>query len=97
PLSTALNGDLLGGQVLLVDDIYGTGATVDALRPALASHLAPTTLVRTVVLCRNVGATTDPDLWLWTVDDWVRFPWEPVPPGTSVVEDLPVPAVVQPT
>jgi uncharacterized protein len=97
PLADALAGGELAGQVLLVDDIYGSGATVEALRPALAPYLAPATLVRAVVLCRNASAAADPDLWLWTVDDWVRFPWEPAPPGGLVVEDLVMPGRVRPT
>ena len=52
--------------------------------------------VHTVALCRNAGAAHDPDLWLWTVDDWVRFPWEPAPPADLAVENLVLPGWVQP-
>lgn len=97
PMTKALAGEVLMGQVLLIDDIFGTGATVDALRPALAPLLGPDTRVRTVMLCRNAGATTDPDLWLWTVDDWVRFPWEQPPPAGLPIEDLAVPSQVLPS
>ena len=95
-LAEALAGAQLIGQVLLVDDIYGTGATVDAVRPALAPHLAPTAALCVAVLCRNAGARTGPDLWLWTVDDWVLFPWENPAPAGSPVEDLTPPMWVQP-
>lgn len=95
-LASALAGRRLTGRILLVDDICGTGATLDALRPALDSHLACGATINTAVLCRNAGAVHDPDLWLWTVDDWVRFPWEPtLPPGVAV-ENLVLPGPVQP-
>ncbi len=96
PLAAALGGRLLEGRVLLVDDICGTGATLHALRRALTPYLAPGAAVNTAVLCRNTGAARDPDLWLWTVDDWVRFPWEPAPPPGATTEDLPVPTGVLP-
>lgn len=96
PLTDALAGQQLTGRVLLVDDICGTGATFDAVRQALAVHLVPTATISTVALCRNAGATRNPDLWLWTVEDWVHFPWEaPLPPSSAVV-DLAVPEQVHP-
>ena len=96
PLTAALAGQQLTGRVLLVDDICGTGATFHAVRHALAAHLAPTATLATVALCRNTGATRNPDLWLWTVNDWVHFPWEaPLPPDTAVL-DLAVPEQVHP-
>jgi len=95
-LASALAGRQLAGRTLLVDDICGTGATFHTLRPALARYLAPGATIHTVVLCRNVSANRDPDLWLWTVDDWVRFPWEAALPRDAVVENLVVPGQVQP-
>lgn len=95
-LMSTLAGRQLTGRILLVDDICGTGATLHAVRPALARHLTPGATVHTVVLCRNVGADHEPDLWLWTVDDWVRFPWETALRPGVVVEDLVVPRQVQP-
>lgn len=59
-------------------------------------YLASEATLHTVVLCRNVGATHDPDLWLWTVDDWVRFPWEVALPAGVAAEDLVPPGGVQP-
>jgi hypoxanthine phosphoribosyltransferase len=97
PLSTALAGQRLTGRVLLVDDICGTAATFHAVRSAVAAHLAPDATVHTAALCRNTGAVAEPDLWLWTVDDWVHFWWETaLPPGTRAA-DLPVPEQVQPS
>ncbi|WP_327009693.1 phosphoribosyltransferase domain-containing protein [Dactylosporangium sp. NBC_01737] len=96
PLTSAVDGQQLAGTVLLVDDICGTGATLTALRPDLTTYLGPTVTVRTVALCRNAGSTLDPDLWAWTVDDWVSFPWEPVPPDGTATEDLPIPNQVHP-
>jgi len=95
-LASALAGRQLAGRTLLVDDICGTGATFHALRPVLMKFLAPKATVNTVVLCRNAGAARDPDLWLWTVDDWVCFPWEAALPSDAVVENLVVPRQVQP-
>lgn len=63
------------GRVLLVDDIAGSGATLDTVSRALRQHSDVTRAI-TAVLCRNQGATTTPDLWVWTVADWVVFPWE---------------------
>jgi hypoxanthine phosphoribosyltransferase len=96
PLTSILAGSRLTGRVLLVDDICGTGATFDALRPPLSAHLAAEAALHTVALCRNVGAARDPDLWLWAVEDWVHFPWEaPLPPGETVA-DLPMAEQVHP-
>lgn len=96
PLTDALASQHLHGLVLLVDDIYGTGATINAVRPAIEPHLAAGADVATVTLCRNAGAATSPDMWLWTVDDWVRFPWEPPPPAGTPIENLTVPGQVRP-
>lgn len=94
-LAAALNGEQLAGTVLLVDDICGSGATLTAVRAALRPHLRTGAALRTATLCRNADATLDPDLWIWTVDDWVHFPWEtPPPPGTGR-EDLPTPGQVR--
>lgn len=65
-----------GLRVLVCDDIYGTGATLAAVRGALDAAIVPR-MVLTATLCRNEGATGYPDRWLWDVRDWVVFPWEP--------------------
>jgi hypoxanthine phosphoribosyltransferase len=96
PLAARLAGRALDGTVLLVDDICGTGATLDAILPDLAPHLAPGAVVRTAVLCRNAGARYQPDLWVWTVDDWVHFPWETTLPDDQATEPLTLPHEVQP-
>lgn len=96
-LASTLAGRRLTGRILLVDDICGTGATFHALRPALDDYLACGATIHTVVLCRNVGAVHEPDLWLWTVDDWVRFPWEPALPAGMAVENLVVTGQVPPS
>lgn len=63
---------------LVVDDICGSGNTLAAVKEAiLAADKA--THVHTVTLCKNAGSAIDPDLWAWTVNDWVWFPWEPRP------------------
>jgi hypoxanthine phosphoribosyltransferase len=96
PLAAALDGQPLTGTVLLVDDICGTGATFTAVLPALRVHLEPDAEVRTVALCRNAGSSVNPDLWVWTVDDWVRFPWEHPAPPDMTIEELPMPDRVEP-
>lgn len=97
-MAIALAGRRLGGRVLLVDDICGSAATLDTVQPALADHLAPAATVHPVVLCRNLAADRHLDLWVWTVDDWVRFPWEPsLPPDGTPLEDLGLPDRVQPS
>jgi hypothetical protein len=87
-LTEGLGGGHLSGNVLLVDDICGTGATFAAITDALRPHLSTEATVHTVALCRNAGTTLDPDLWVWTVDDWVWFPWEQRPASDTPLEDL---------
>ncbi|GIF76202.1 phosphoribosyltransferase [Asanoa siamensis] len=91
-LSAELNGHQLSGTVLLVDDICGSGATFASVLPALDPYLRRDAVVRTVALCRNAGTSLDPDLWAWTVDDWVCFPWEPTTaaPPAATIEELPI-------
>lgn len=95
PLTSELAGQRLTGTVLVVDDICGTGATFTTLLPELTAYLGPEVALRTVALCRNVGSLLDPDLWIWTVDDWVSFPWEQPPAVDAPIEDLPIPRQVQ--
>src|SRR5690606_41801595 len=64
---------------------------ISTVRSAIDPYLQPDAVVRTVALCRNAGATLNPDLWAWTVDDWVHFPWEPPPQTTIAIEELPIP------
>ncbi|MGH3807313.1 MAG: phosphoribosyltransferase [Pseudonocardiaceae bacterium] len=96
-LASTLAGRRLAGRILLVDDICGTGATFHALRPALDDHLTSGATIYTVTLCCNAGAVHEPDLWLWTVDDWVRFPWEPALGPGMTVENLLSPGRAQPS
>ena len=79
------------GHILLVDDICGSGQTLRAVREVLAGVGAR--YMTSVTLCRNEGSDLCPDLWLWTVRDWVVFPWEPLPPGLTT-ETLRCPIVV---
>ncbi|GIG57172.1 hypothetical protein Lfu02_15440 [Longispora fulva] len=98
PLIAQLQGDLLGGAVLLVDDIYGSGATMGTLIPQIGRHLAPGATLHTAVLCRNVANRDQPggpDLWLWDTDDWTHFPWEDSLPAGTVTETLVVPSVAR--
>ncbi|MGW5054792.1 phosphoribosyltransferase [Actinokineospora sp. NPDC004072] len=79
----------LGGTVLVVDDICGSGATLYKLRNVLIPVLAPDARVITATLCLNTGAETCPDYSVWTVSDWVSFPWEKRPDQPTV--DMPIP------
>ncbi|MEU3622505.1 phosphoribosyltransferase [Amycolatopsis coloradensis] len=93
PLTRSLNGQRLKGRVLVVDDICGSGATLRRVRDDLTPLLGPDAQILTAVLCLNTGATTLPDYSIWTVSDWVVFPWEqpstdqdttPLPPPKKV-------------
>jgi hypoxanthine phosphoribosyltransferase len=79
-------------RLLVVDDVCGSGATLAAVVGLLRARLCPTGL-RTAALCRNGGARTRPDVWVWDVRDWVVFPWEE-PPGEAA-EPLPSPSFVR--
>lgn len=92
---TALAAQQFTGTVLLVDDICGSGATFRAVMACLAPHLEPGAGVVTVALCRNLGARTPPDLWLWDVGDWVIFPWERDRVGQITTVPLPQPSIVR--
>lgn len=94
-VTVTLPGDFpaaLGGRVVLVDDICGSGATFTAVTGALATRTAADTQVETVALCRNVGSRVAPGRWVWDVDDWVVFPWETCP--DIPVRPLPLPGKV---
>ena len=81
-----------GKRILLVDDICGTGATIEAIRTVLDTRVLPASL-RTAVLCRNVGSPVCPDSWVWEVADWTVFPWEADPDLPT--EPLPAPVRVR--
>ncbi|WNV90237.1 phosphoribosyltransferase family protein [Umezawaea sp. Da 62-37] len=88
----ALGGKKLGGTVLVVDDICGSGATLHKLRNVLTPVLNPDARVVTATLCLNTGAQTVPDYSVWTVSDWVSFPWEKRPAQPTT--DMPLPEQV---
>ncbi|MFI7676405.1 phosphoribosyltransferase [Actinophytocola sp. NPDC049390] len=79
----------LDGTILVVDDICGSGATLHKLRNVLTPVLAPDARVITATLCLNTGAQTCPDYSVWTVSDWVSFPWEKRPDQPTT--DIPLP------
>ena len=78
-------------RLLLVDDICGSGATLEAVGGMLRFRVRPRGL-RTAVLCRNAGSASRPDVWVWDVRDWVAFPWEE--PPREATEPLPAPSFV---
>ncbi|MDJ0342778.1 phosphoribosyltransferase family protein [Streptomyces sp. H10-C2] len=86
-LLTAVAG---AGRVLVIDDICGSGATLQTVAALLTGAGVA---ARTAVLCRNDGADFPLDIWVWSVADWVAFPWEDPPPPDST--PLPHPQKVQ--
>lgn len=78
---TALLAAIVGVQrVVIVDDICGSGATLQAVGALLSGAGVS---ARTAVLCRNEGADFPLDCWVWSIADWVVFPWEDQPPSHS--------------
>lgn len=75
PLTEPFIGVCTGRRLLIADDICGSGATLRTVRELLTDRAEPASL-RSVVLCRNVGAAESPDAWLWDTRDWVLFPWD---------------------
>jgi uncharacterized protein len=75
-------------HVLVVDDVAGTGATLELVRSRLNMVAAS---VRTVVLVRMVRGNAHAELVGIELDDWVLFPWEAdeLPPDAEV-SDVPV-------
>lgn len=87
---------LVDGTVLVVDDIYGTGATLDAVTRALGELTVPGTRLHTITLCRNAGGQGRPCLTIWDdLREWVVFPWEAEPGGGTVLRPLPAPSEVR--
>jgi hypoxanthine phosphoribosyltransferase len=79
PLASAVEGR----QVLVADDICGTGATLKAVLDRMLA-MQPAA-VRSAVLCRSEAA--DFTIWLWNTRNWVVFPWnDPVAQPTEVLE-----------
>jgi uncharacterized protein len=64
-------------HLLIADDICGSGETLTAVTQQFLSLECGGII--TATLCRNIGSTIYPNFWLWPVDDWVVFPWEPQP------------------
>jgi uncharacterized protein len=92
---TDLAPGLVHGTVLVVDDIYGTGATLDAVTSALGELAVPGTRLHTITLCRNAGGQGRPCLTIWDdLREWVVFPWEAEPIDGTVLRPLPAPGEV---
>jgi adenine/guanine phosphoribosyltransferase-like PRPP-binding protein len=73
------------GPFLIVDDICGSGATLNAVAGAVRALVGEDAAIGTATLCRNTGAPPGlPDLYVWEVADWVVFPWEASPGGTEL-------------
>jgi hypoxanthine phosphoribosyltransferase len=74
--------------IVIVDDICGTGATLDAATQLVRGH-RPNARLITATLCRNTGSSMVPDYYAWDVTDWVAFPWEQPPPPGHPTQPLP--------
>jgi hypoxanthine phosphoribosyltransferase len=81
-------------RILVCDDIAGSGATLRAVNAALKMS-APTASVLAATLCCNAGAQPPPDLWIWTVREWVLFPWEPMNEAWQTAVPLPADQALQ--
>src|ERR1700722_188822 len=77
-------------SVLIVDDICGSGETLQTVRSKIRSKWQECANIKTLTLCRNAGSTIIPNMYLWAVRDWVIFPWERAPEGFKT-EPLPEP------
>ncbi len=76
-------------HILLIDDICGEGETLERVCQSIR-EFQNSKQILSVTLCRNAGSLFTPDAWVWTVRDWVIFPWEECPPGIQA-EPLPKP------
>lgn len=59
---------------LLVDDIVGSGETLDLARNVLAERNS--SLIKTASVAVNKNGGYRPDFFGCEIDDWVLFPWE---------------------
>lgn len=76
-------------RVLVVDDVCGTGRTLRAVTDTLLQTRSSRG-VKTFVLCLNAGCIEPPDMWAWSIRDWVVFPWESQPAGEKSALVAPV-------
>src|SRR5262245_48955374 len=67
-----------GDRVLIVDDVAGTGQTAALVDSYVRGGVAD---VRCAVLAHNPRSSYRPDYRGVEIDDWIVFPWEPVPAG----------------
>jgi uncharacterized protein len=90
---TGVEPGSLDGSVLIVDDICGTGLTLQTVTSALTRLAGPSAQLRTATLCRNAGSPIRPGLTVWDdLREWVIFPWESPPPAGTAAAALPDPA-----
>lgn len=75
-----------GARVLIVDDIAGDGGTLRAARELV--RRAGAAEARAAVLVVNQGCTAIPEYSVWSVDDWVVFPWERPAAAGQAIEPL---------
>jgi hypoxanthine phosphoribosyltransferase len=71
-------GDVKGKEALVVDDIWDSGKTMDAVLVYLDEKNEKATLIKTATLCWKETAKGKPDYCAMTVkeNEWIVFPWE---------------------
>jgi hypoxanthine phosphoribosyltransferase len=69
--------DILGKNILLVDDVADTGGTLVAVKDYIEG-LSPKE-VRVAVVASKPISTVKPDYSVFNTDKWIIFPWEKMP------------------
>jgi len=69
----SFNGDVKGKETLIIDDIWDSGKTMNAVLDYLNEEK-----IKTATLCWKKTAKVKPDYYAIDVEDdeWIIFPWE---------------------
>ncbi|MCJ7621931.1 MAG: hypothetical protein MUO76_00390 [Anaerolineaceae bacterium] len=71
------NDYLIGKKILIVDDVWGSGRTITAVKNRIASAAAsPFTCVLHFNPYRNLFGTSRPNYFAATTDAYIIYPWE---------------------
>ncbi|NGX39437.1 MAG: Xanthine phosphoribosyltransferase [Chlamydiae bacterium] len=68
-------GSIRGKNVLLIDDIVDTGATIRMIKKLLLTEYGAKA-VKVASLYVKENSPEYPDFWGEEINDWVEFPWE---------------------
>ena len=78
-------GDLADMNVLVLDDVADTGATLEAVRDLCVPHVAE---VRTAVVYQKPHSTIQADYSWRTTSRWITFPWSsPAEPADAAGQE----------